>query len=181
MARSEAVQLTIQPAEHWNFGKEFKIPYQKIVSLRVGKEEIFPQEVDDGPVSEREIVLPQSSTARLILAATEMQNSRRFNCHRFARTMAGEHDIFGYYETLAPMSDDFCNRPRVGNLPAGAIGMVGAAGFGVMHSLVGLGENIPESIQVMSGQGEFGIAKNEDVLDWYRSICEDDEIYLRRY
>lgn len=145
------------------------------------EEEVLPQERVEGPVFEREISLPKISLKRLIEVAKLLEEGWRLNCHKFARVMAGEADVAGRFDKQLPITDDFRSRPRVNNLPAGAIGLIGASGFGVMHSLVGLGEGVSESIQVMSGQGEFGIANNQEVLDWYRWICEDDQIYINQY
>jgi hypothetical protein len=55
-------------------------------------------------------------------------------------------------------------------LAAGQLGIVATAGCYPHHSVIGLGEDIPESIQVMSSNGEFGIADNEAILNFYNQI-----------
>lgn len=178
MPELASVRVVAQPDIHWSSWRERGFPYQRIVevtSRRGGSITLPIDRIEDSYSTE--VLLPTYSARRLIVAASQMSEPRSFNCHRFARVM-GDFPVPYGLEKFDPIANTFRERPRLDNLPAGAIGMIGAQGYGVMHSLVGLGESNPESLQVMSVEGELGIANNREVLDWYRWVCDDEDIHI---
>ncbi len=88
-----------------------------------------------------------------------------YNCHRFGYWMKGTPAAQQFEVPGAP--DFITKRPAFsGNLPIGrhcVLGTVGAA----VHSVVGLGEDRDECLQVLASQGHMGIDTYERVVDQY--------------
>ena len=63
-------------------------------------------------------------------------------------------------------------------LALGQLGLVASLDEYPDHSIIGLGEDVDESLQVISGFGELGIAKNEDVLTFYRELKQNPEKHI---
>ena len=158
------------------------LSYQRIAELylddgHLGQSAKLPYIAKTKPTTERQLKLPLPLAKRLMEVVTDMHDYGNYNCHRFSRAMKSA-DLARGHKGREPITQFFRERPRVDNLPIGAIGLVGVSGHGVPHSLVGLGVEVPESLQVMSARGQLGIAANTDVLDWYRWINDGEEVHL---
>lgn len=147
--------------------------YDRIVALW-HKDGIFGRHVGakEGNYPARTFQMPEIYGNRLIGAFDSWLNGRPFNCHRFGRVMQGLED--SHEEPIL----NFDGKNPTLELPLGAIGIIGVHGWGVPHTVgYGLGS---ESLQVLSGFGEFGIANNVDVVDFYRNEFpqHDVDLYL---
>jgi hypothetical protein len=155
------------------------LPYHRIAEVHLFGQSVKLSNAPEANLVERTLTLPVPLAVRLMDTASNMRDYGYHNCHRFSRSMKSAGLARGY-EAQEPVTQYFRDRPRVDSLPAGAIGLIGVSGYGVPHSLVGIGEDIPESLQVMSSRGELGIAANEVVLGWYRQVHEGEDVYLYR-
>lgn len=98
-----------------------------------------------------------------LVSPARSQEYKLINCHFFSSYLAGIEPSLHAPFTAAE-GEQF-----EGNLPLGEIGIVsGADDDEPYHSFVGLGEEVPESIQEMWGKGVIGICNNEDLLSHLR-------------
>lgn len=106
--------------------------------------------------------------------AAERKSQADYNCHRFAHWMGGIEgsDVF---RLLSPPDHILKQGHEVeGSLPLGAHGVIGSRvhthgdyhGL-AKHSVVGLGEDNPDCIQVTALGGYLAIASYQDVLGEY--------------
>ena len=123
------------------------------------------------PSDERAIRMPQLMARRILSAATILGREkpgslRSYNCHRFTRAVGGFEDDF------APLRDTVDGLPEAMRLPLGAIGLHYAQSdrepafrrYDIVHSVVGLGEDLPDALQVFSRESEFGFADISESL-----------------
>ncbi len=88
-----------------------------------------------------------------------------YNCHRFGYWMRGTPAAQDFNSPAAPdhVTEGFAIN---GNLPMGRHGVLGTRGAAV-HSVVGLGEDRNECLQVTGTGGFLGIDTYEHVVDQY--------------
>jgi len=142
------------------------LPYERIVAL-YHSDGYFGQHVGEKNTTGRNehiLTLPEQIGHRLLETFQQAESDTPINCHWFGRMIAG----------LPPSTDEpfFSSEGLVvdGSLAMGELGIVAEPAGNTHHSLIGLGEDVPESIQVMSSNGEFGIARNEDVIGFYDTL-----------
>jgi hypothetical protein len=172
----------------WLVGRDR--PYDRVVGVlddhhehlwtpRVGvynfDEEIDPNgKYNQKDATERIIEGNDEFSRRLIgffatFLANEDHSLKSFNCHRFARWMIGG----GHSEQDTESPTDIVEYGTLTqpNLLLGQRGVVGQMRYGkprADHSVVGLGENVPESIQIIDMGGYLAISTYEDMLARYR-------------
>jgi len=124
----------------------------------------------------RELILPNEIAGRLINIAQALDDGEEMNCHRFAQAITG---IPTYESAPFSMVDHL---PVVGELPEGSSGVITARGACrdiVPHSIgYGLGG---DSLQVMTGGGELGIAGDAVIVDFYKEYYPGFSIDLHAY
>lgn len=166
MDQVEIVAFT-RPDTLWAFiDTELTLPYQRIVGFwhrdgslgrHVGKKDALGRD-------EHVLNVPRLLGDRLLNGMRLLEAGKAMNCHYFGRLIAGMPE-----SSEAPYltSDgEVVKTP----LALGELGIIGSNDAYPHHSLVGLGEEISESIQVMSGFGEFGIANNNASLLFYTRL-----------
>ena len=155
-------------------GNTISIPYHRVQEIYL-PDGFFGQSVrvidEKGVKSSSELMihLPRLMADGLIVAAQAIKSGSEVNCHRFSRFLTGGGSV-DEVEKFEPVLRDITSRPRVDGLPVGAIGLVGVDGWGAVHSIVGLGEESFDGLQVMSYRGEIGVASNSDVVAGYRGL-----------
>lgn len=88
-----------------------------------------------------------------------------YNCHRFGYWMRGTRAAQDYYCPMAP--DHITEGFSVSNpLPPGRHGVLGTVGAAV-HSVVGLGADRDDCLQVLATDGYMGIDTYENIVDQY--------------
>jgi hypothetical protein len=174
IGHQEVVVFT-RPDKQIGLSRDVASPYDRVVGIwRRNGESI--QEVmleDELPMAERSLRLTPRLAGRLTCAVNRMANGEAMNCHKFSRLMHGIH-LERTIQDEEPLVEDESGCRQVVNLALGRIGVIGVEAVGVLHSLVGLGEDNPESIQVMSVDGELGICPNEHILDFYQRLFESE-------
>jgi hypothetical protein len=60
----------------------------------------------------------------------------------------------------------------------GLVAVTTPTGLEVVHSAIGLGEDEPDSIQVLSTESELGIVANEAVIEFYRQYYDTPDVGL---
>jgi hypothetical protein len=93
------------------------------------------------------------------------EQTEEYNCHRFGYWMRGTPAAQGFE---CPDAPDHITERRPTNtpLPLGRHGVLGTVGAAA-HSVVGLGEDLEECIQVLSTGGNMGIDTYEAIVDQY--------------
>jgi hypothetical protein len=180
---AEVVALTYPDYGRAIFDTANVLHYQRIAELYLsdgyfGRSVKLPR-TEEGPRIERSLELPINLAERLMDTAQHMHDYGHYNCHRFSRAMISA-DLACGANAHEPITHSFWDRPRVNSLPVGAIGLVGVSGYGVPHSLVGIGEESLESLQVISAEGQLAIATNANVLGWYSRFYNDHDAHLYR-
>lgn len=105
------------------------------------------------------------------------------NCHLFARYVAGV-ELTGrqsdYWPHLAPVHDrdELDTVEKLKNGQPGTILLRGTDAGGLIHSLVGLGEDTPESLQVLSVRGEVGLVNYDDMMQFYEELHPEADLTL---
>lgn len=124
----------------------------------------------------RELILPLEIARRFIKIAQDLDDGEEMNCHGFARAITG---IPTYESAPFSMVDHL---PVVDELPVGSPGVVTARGACrdvVPHSIgYGLGG---DSLQVMTGGGELGIAGDAVIIDFYKEYYHGLSVSLHTY
>lgn len=137
---------------------------------------------------------------RLLNVLRELSQNATYNCHRFARIMQGmevathqeEEDhrrsralgirLPKYDEDYEPIADDLtsCQVTSPTDLKLGQVGYYGPPNAlardrfnPILHSLIGLGEGSPHSLQVLSSYSELGIVDTQTQLAAYQRSKPD--------
>lgn len=161
---------------NWDGERKISLPFQRITAVSHERDDQGTQSVADA--NSRRLTLPHQFAGRLIdIAEAILDKSEQVNCHVFGRHIAGLSP-----STREPVVSTE-GLPITRNLALGAIGVIGLSGEGrykhycsVPHTMIGLGEDTEESIQVMSINSELGIAKNDDVLTFYKELFPDSDV-----
>lgn len=156
------------------FDKTIRLPYQRVVALW-HNDGFFGQHIGERDTRGRDqkvLTISPVVGSRLMSIFSAITERQSVNCHRFGREMTGMES-----STNEPVLD-FESLPVVDLLPKGSMGVIGVKGYGVPHTIgYGLGD---ESLQVMSGDGELGFAKNAQVIDFYRRIYPNRIVNLHQ-
>lgn len=123
-----------------------------------------------GRSSERSLAMPGKIAQRLMGVFHKIDAGESMNCHRFTREMAAMPSA----PEPPPVDGELV---RVDEIEEGAIGVMGTAWHGVVHSIgYGLGA---EGLQVLSDAGELGFAPHQLVLEFHRLLfgCQAMELY----
>jgi hypothetical protein len=153
------------------------LQYQRITEV-CSPDEVVQVTVAE-PIAERRLELPLLMASRIMKAAVAIRagyigEGHRYNCHQFVRSLYGLDD--GDYPQ-DPFVINGEGLPEVTRLPLGVLGIhwqvrserVGCwSRYDILHSVVGLGEDEPDALQVISSDGEFGFAGIQETLDWDR-------------
>lgn len=147
-----------------------RLPYVRIVSLW-HKDGHFGRHLgakNPTSSSQRTLKLPEVSGQRLMDGFEAFLDGEIVNCHKFGRIMLGME------VSLSEPVLDFSELEPTPSIQTGATSIIGVTQYGIPHTLgYGLGD---ESLQVMSSFGEFGIARDEDVLDFYKKLYPDHDV-----
>ena len=130
-----------------------------------------------GPIGQtRELTLPLEIARRFIKIAQDLDDGEQMNCHGFARAIT---DIPTYES--APFSM-LARLPVVEELPVGSPGVITARGTSrdVVPNSIGYGLG-GDSLQVMTGGGELGIAGDAVILDFYKEYYPGLSVSLHAY
>lgn len=164
-----------------------KQPYKRIVGLAGPDQELLwtPQEIpadssstfDPTETTRETLSLPATMLDRVVEFFDENMSEggfnpdeEKYNCHRFAAAVAGinhKENPFWPRNFVRERAERQTSDP----LPLGQIGVIGATTGGEgqgMHSVIGLGEDRDECLQVMWTQGHLGIASYSDLLKFYK-------------
>lgn len=115
----------------------------------------------------------------------EDRQAESTNCHRFGYWMRGVLAAEGF--DIPDEPNHIVDMGRAGRqLKAGIHGVLGlrddAAGYGAaIHSVVGLGEDSNECIQVLASQGFMGIDTYTSVIDYYQSLPSTGDRQVKIY
>ncbi len=134
--------------------------------------------IADTPTKEEYISVPTQVRHALFTAASIITTGRMMNCHKFSR-LAVNDTATGYVE-YEPLHTDVSDLSQVSRLALGSVGFVGVNDYGVPHSIVGLGEDNPRALQVMSSDGELGIADIDTMLEFYTNLFGGQAVHLYR-
>lgn len=163
MSKTEVIAYTERA---WHDGDTGLLPYTRVVAVSVAGNlagDTASQDDKEAREFEMDIHLGRRLVQGLELAERQRlaptNSPVTMNCHLFANILAGNRPS-GY-----PI---FNSGVRVeGNLGYGELGVITAErGHEAIHSLVGLGEEFPESIQEMWGTGNVGIVNNQALLEY---------------
>jgi hypothetical protein len=145
------------------------LPYTRVLGVTAGTERVVVLR-DETPEDEWSLDLPSDFAERLFTAMKCIKSGEPMNCHRFSRIVAGVQSPRFTSDDESYAISDIHEKNRVITLGLGELGLVGSEAEinGARHSLIGLGEDVDYSIQVMSAQGDVGIARYDDVLNLYR-------------
>ncbi len=120
------------------------------------------------PMAERRLQLTPVLGRRLLSAMHKLAQNETVNCHKFSRIMSGEP-----LRNNAEDEEPLIERPNVDTavtrLALGQVGVISTE-IGVWHSVVGLGPENPESLQVMSINGELGLCSLASTRDFYERL-----------
>jgi hypothetical protein len=170
----ELVAFTNPDAYKNIIGDVVELPYQRILALW-HKDGFFGEHIgqDTSDLAERVLRLPSEMGQRLLEGMRAVTDpSQSVNCHYFGRLMSGlklDHD--------APFLA--ANGVKTESaLALGQLGIIASLDEYPDHSIIGLGEEVDESLQVISGFGELGIAGNADVLEFYRELKQNPEKHI---
>lgn len=128
---------------------------------------------------ERTLQLPHGLGERFVGALNSMTRSRHpaFTCHSFARALTGVPTPYDP-AIYALTRQGFAKVPDM-RLGLGSVGIIGSSlGLRAFHSLVGLGPESAESLQVLSAGGELTVVETSKVVESYRKDCPTSELYL---
>ncbi|HSX07373.1 MAG TPA: hypothetical protein VLG11_00600 [Candidatus Saccharimonadales bacterium] len=153
-----------QPAMffHKNSGR-LTYPYERVVGLwfNDGVSAEYIGAPVYGKAAERSLAMPRKIAQRLMGVFHKIEAGESMNCHRFTREMAAMPSAL----ESPPIEGELV---RVNELEEGAIGVVGTAWHGIVHSIgYGLGT---EGLQVLSDAGELGFAPHQLVLEFHRLL-----------
>lgn len=162
----------------WDGERKISLPFQQITAISREPEKDDQDIQSTADANSRRLALPHQFAERLIdIAEAVLDKGERVNCHVFGRHIAGLSP-----STREPVVSTE-GLPIARNLALGAIGVIGLSGEGrhkhycsVPHTMIGLGEDTGESIQVMSINSELGIARNDDVLAFYEALFPDNDV-----
>jgi len=149
-------------------------PYDRIVGMwqQIGEGVRHFMLYDEDPISERRIQLTATMSRRLMRSMLRLYHDEVVNCHKFSRIMSGVALENGEQDfeplTNAPIG------PGVTGMKLGEVGVISTNSVGVLHSMVGLGAENPDSLQVMSIEGELGLCSNKDMLDFYEQLFAEE-------
>ncbi len=152
------------------------LPYIRILGAITETEHIVVRE--EMPKDEWFFELPYDFTKRLLSAMKYIKSGEPMNCHRFSRIMTGtQKPRFASDDESYALSEIY-EKNKATTLGLGQIGLIGSAAEinSARHSLIGLGEENDYSIQVMSAQSDIGIARYDDVLNFYRGSWPNEKI-----
>lgn len=157
--------------------QQFTLPYENITGIHLpdgNANQIVGNKLTDS--QEQIINLPTVIAHRLAKVVQQIKDGVDMDCHTFTTALT---EIPSY--ASAPFS--MIHRlPGVETLPVGASGVITARGpvtVKVPHSVgYGLGE---KSLQVLSGNGELGIANDSELIRFYSQLFEGDRITLHSY
>jgi hypothetical protein len=153
------------------------LPYQKIGAISVAGE--LSARVSLRRFRPRPLNIPEQAAGNLAAAMALADRQRRLkwpraeqdiviNCHLFVRMLSGMQASFD-----PPFATTDATRlPRGSNLSSGEIGIVGDLDDALQtpyHAVLGLGEEVPESLQFLWGD-TIGICENSELLRYMNSI-----------
>lgn len=152
------------------------LPYQKLGAISLGGElshHISHQRFEPRPLPVTE-EMAEKLAITLTLAAQQQKKRRRteqgirITCHMFVRLLTGMEPSFDPpFERV-----DAARIPQDSNLSIGEIGIVSdiyEESQEAYHAVLGLGENVPESLQFLWGDA-VGICNNRDLLQFVNSM-----------
>lgn len=165
-----------------------KQPYKRIVGLAGPDQELLwtPSEIpadssssfDPAETTRETISLPATMLDRVVEFFDENMSEdgfnpdeEKYNCHRFAAAATGINHLENPLWPREFVKEQNERQPS-DPLPVGQIGVIGAITGGEgqgMHSVIGLGEDRDECLQVMWTQGHMGIASYNDLLKFYKT------------
>ncbi len=144
--------------------------YRIIVALGCGALQLRMPDAPDKPRKEQ-LTLPSEFASRLMdFFDKHYVNSTRDprTCHVLAATIQGHRDARNENATRSAARNIMKNGiPGDMWLPAGAWGVYGSPSLGAVHSVVGLGVNVGECLQVDSAKGPLSIAQYNLVKDFF--------------
>ncbi len=120
--------------------------------------------------------IPTHMARGLARALNVMREGQDMNCHRFSRFLHPDHAKGAentHDKSFHPVSCDHRNNSPTVKLGMGAIGVIYSLEYGPLHSIVGLGEDNPNGLQVTSFKGVPVIAPHTDVLEYYQQVYAD--------
>lgn len=137
----------------------------------------IPDYLEGLTVDERTLSLPTGVGQYFLWALRRMSDPRRgsFNCHGLAQYVARPRGNFraaidGFSQ------EEFSEAPDL-RLEMGRIGVIGVPGKGAYHSLIGLGEDSGESLQILSPGGELTVMETDKVLESYKTVRPTANLY----
>jgi hypothetical protein len=172
-------------------GQQVDFTYDRIIGLEYDYPELAAEylcEVEDlsslkkGHKTDksRDLILPRRM-ASVIANALHFGGGGRAegNCHSFGNAMSG--DDARYMDSHAPFSEPegvIASEP----LELGEVGVVDWPGNNeeAVHTLIGLGRSISESLQIMSSRGELAIVPNATILGYYQRYNPDVTMSIYR-
>jgi hypothetical protein len=181
-ASSETITLHTAPDRWLSFFLSDQ-PYQRVLTVieTDGTEHASPafDQYNPDDINRRELPSTPELSQRLAdFFDTYLisRRGRRYNCHKFALWMSGVEipEVAGdsdWTEIAEPMMED--GTRHEGPLALGKMGIIGHKMGGhprALHSVVGLGEDNPECLQVMGLNGYLGI----DTYDHALELCMPD-------
>lgn len=177
------IELRTVPDKGRKFGDDFEYPrVVGFVNPDTGSCERLadlPYHMADEEGEERALELPPGLGDRFLGALNDMTRSRHpgFTCHTFARALTGGPTPYDP-AIYALTRQGFATVPDM-RLGLGAVGIIGSStGLRAFHSLVGLGPESAESLQVLSAGGELTVVETSKVVESYRKDCPTSELYL---
>lgn len=179
MPESTRLTLVTQPATFkGSLLDKVPMPFERLIGIRFANVSIGPR--SDTETQNHLLRVPSYFAERLSKAIVSIESGDPMNCHRFSRIMTDTESLRGGWDNKLMSYSDINGRNRVNALAMGKLGLIGSEEdiYGTRHSLIGMGEDNPYSIQVMSGDRDLGIARYDDVLAFYRRTWLGDKIAL---
>jgi len=115
--------------------------------------------------SQRPIPLTGTMRQGLAQVARDFCDGHEYNCHGFSRVLHGTSLDIGRADL--PITKTIEGRPIVTRLALGSVGIIGFDTEYMPHSVVGLGEDESDCIQVMSTGGSIGVTDLDELVGFY--------------
>ena len=143
------------------------LPYERIVGARIlGEVQVLAMIDGESATGERPLRLPVDMANRLLHAIGVINRYSGLgvmNCHYFSRIVSGAPEV-GLRASWGPVTHKIGELSPASTIDLGRIGLIGFGAHEAAHSLVGLGDDSPDSLQSLSGGEELAFADNDEVV-----------------